>query len=53
MEVFGGSEEPEETNDAEIDGVLVGLTRGGVSGVKDVVEVFNDGDVGGVSAGAG
>ena len=53
VEVFGGSEEPEESNDAEIDGVLVGLTRGWVSGVKDVVEVFNDGDVGGVGASAG
>ena len=53
MEVFGRSEEPEESNDAEIDGVLVGLTRGWVSGVKDVVEVFDDGDVGGVRASAG
>lgn len=53
VEVFGRSEEPEESNDAEIDGVLVGLTRGWVSGVKGVVEVFNDGDVGGVGACAG
>ena len=53
VEVFGGSEEPEEANDAEINGMLVGLTSGWVVGVKDVVEVFNDGDVGGVGASAG
>jgi len=52
VQILGGAEEPEEANDDEVDGMLVGSTFRGVVGVEDVREVCDDGHIDGVSAGA-
>ena len=50
-EVFRGAKEPVEGRHDEVDGSTVGLSVDGVLGVQDVVEVLDDGDIGGVGPG--
>jgi hypothetical protein len=45
VEVFGGAEEPEETEDAEVKGVPVGPAMDFMGEVQAVLEVADDGDV--------
>ena len=53
FQVLGGSEGPEEANDRQEDGLLVGTSMGGVVGVQDGGKVADDGQVGWVGASCG
>ena len=48
-EVLGRPEEPEETDEGQVDDVAVRLSFGAVLGVEDLVHVLDDGEVGRVS----
>ena len=50
LEVLRRSEEPEEGNNGEVDGVFVGLAMDGVFSVEGSVEPSEDGDIGWVSS---
>ena len=50
-EAFGGTKEPEEGGNDEIDGGPVDLTFIGMVGVKGGVETTDDGHIGGVGMG--
>jgi len=45
VQILGGAKEPEEADDGEVDDVFVGPTFSDVSGVKDVGQARDDGDV--------
>ena len=50
LEVLRRSEEPEEGNNGEVDGVFVGLAMDGVFSVEGSVEPSEDGDIGWMSS---